>query len=272
MVTRALSNHQRQEFDPPKAAQQAVTYARDHVFERSAVQDERAILQAAMDRSMGQASSSHVRQDFERRTAQGEFRTVQHGPHASAQHFTTAAMIRMEREIVGRMQEGNRQDTFSLASGRTRTEMRQTHPELNQAQRGAIDQILESREKIVGLDGVAGAGKTTTLAVIREGAEREGYKVEGFAPTSRAAQQLSGAGIETSTLQATWPEVSRPIPERSDSMCSTRARSLRPSRCMTLWDGSIRATGFSWSAIPGSMRRSKQGGRLRSCRKPACGQ
>jgi len=45
-------------------------------------------------------------------------------------------------------------------------------------------------------------GRTTTLAVITEGVEANGYKVEGFAPTSRAAQQLSGAGIETSTLQA----------------------------------------------------------------------
>jgi ATP-dependent exoDNAse (exonuclease V) alpha subunit len=37
--------------------------------------------------------------------------------------------------------------------------------------------------------------------VIREAAEREGYKVEGFAPTSRAAQKLGEAGIESSTLQ-----------------------------------------------------------------------
>ncbi|MGC2363876.1 MAG: AAA family ATPase, partial [Candidatus Sulfotelmatobacter sp.] len=53
----------------------------------------------------------------------------------------------------------------------------------------------------VGLDGIAGAGKTTTLSVIREGAEAEGYRVEGFAPTSRAAQKLGEAGMETSTLQ-----------------------------------------------------------------------
>ncbi len=52
------------------------------------------------------------------------------------------------------------------------------------------------------MDGVAGAGKTTTLAVVREGAEQAGYKVEGFAPTSRAAQKLGEAGIETKTLQA----------------------------------------------------------------------
>src|SRR5258706_12830839 len=44
-------------------------------------------------------------------------------------------------------------------------------------------------------------GKTTTLSVVREGAEAEGYRVEGFAPTSRAAQKVGEAGMETSTLQ-----------------------------------------------------------------------
>jgi len=64
-----------------------------------------------------------------------------------------------------------------------------------------VDDIFISREKIVGLDGIAGAGKTTTLAAVREGAEADGYRVEGFAPTSRAAQKLAEAGMETSTLQ-----------------------------------------------------------------------
>ena len=51
------------------------------------------------------------------------------------------------------------------------------------------------------LDGVAGAGKTTVLAAVRDAAERDGYHVEGFAPTSRAAQQLADAGIPSITLQ-----------------------------------------------------------------------
>jgi ATP-dependent exoDNAse (exonuclease V) alpha subunit len=54
---------------------------------------------------------------------------------------------------------------------------------------------------VTALEGVAGAGKTTSLAAIREAGEREDYKVEGFAPTSRAAQKLGEAGIESSTLQ-----------------------------------------------------------------------
>src|SRR5271163_4022970 len=46
-----------------------------------------------------------------------------------------------------------------------------------------------------------GIRKTSTLSVVREGAEAQGYKVEGFAPTSRAAHKLAEAGMETSTLQ-----------------------------------------------------------------------
>jgi hypothetical protein len=203
VVSKALANGHRQEVDSPKIAQQSVTYARDHVFERSAVQDERAILQSAMDRSMGQASSSQVRAEFNRRAAQGEFRTVAGAPGAAGDQYTTAAMLRMEKETVARMQEGNQAalGNSPLVEPGIRTEIIERHPQLNQTQRTAADQILQSQEKIVGLDGVAGAGKTTTLSVIREGAEANGYKVQGFAPTSRAAQQLSGAGMETSTLQ-----------------------------------------------------------------------
>jgi conjugative relaxase-like TrwC/TraI family protein len=202
VVSKALANGHRQNVDSPKVAQQAVTYARDHSFERSAVQDERAILQSAMDRSMGQASASQVRAEFDRRTAQGEFRTVEGGPGAAGKQYTTAAMLRMERETISRMQEGNHQDRFALSDERTRVETLNRHPELNGTQQRATDQILLSQAQIIGLAGVAGAGKTTTLSVVREGAEANGYRVEGFAPTSRAAQQLSGAGIETSTLQA----------------------------------------------------------------------
>jgi ATP-dependent exoDNAse (exonuclease V) alpha subunit len=54
---------------------------------------------------------------------------------------------------------------------------------------------------VFALEGVAGAGKTTALAAVRDGAEREGYRIEGFAPTSRAAQKLGDAGITSGTLQ-----------------------------------------------------------------------
>jgi conjugative relaxase-like TrwC/TraI family protein len=183
------------------AAQQAVTYARDHLFERSAVLDRRDLLEAALNRGMGETTYAHVRQEFEQRAARGEFRTVDHA--GAGQQYTTAAMLRMEREIITRMQEGNQRGMSDpmLVPPQIRIATEDRHPKLNASQRQAVDQVFLSREKMVGLDGIAGAGKTTTLAVIREGAEAQGYKVEGFAPTSRAAQKLADADMETSTLQ-----------------------------------------------------------------------
>ncbi len=201
VVAQAREHGRHRMQDPEMQAQRAVTWARDHVFERSAVQDRRAILETALVRGMGETTYAQIRQEFERRTETGEFREV--SQTGAGQQFTTAAMERMEREIVGRMQEGNRRDYSDpmLVSPHVRIATEDRHPELNASQRGAVDEIFLSREKIVGLDGVAGTGKTTTLSVIREGAEAVGYRVEGFAPTSRAAQKLSEAGMETSTLQ-----------------------------------------------------------------------
>jgi ATP-dependent exoDNAse (exonuclease V) alpha subunit len=51
------------------------------------------------------------------------------------------------------------------------------------------------------IQGYAGAGKTTTLSVVREAAESHGYEVSGLALTSRAARQLNESGVEAGTLQ-----------------------------------------------------------------------
>lgn len=106
----------------------------------------------------------------------------------------------MERETIGHMKDGNQRGSSDpmLVDGRACIDVVERHP----GQRQAVIGVFVSREKIVGLDGVAGARKTTALAVMREGAEYAGYRVEGFVPTFRAAQKLGEAGIETKTLQA----------------------------------------------------------------------
>ena len=201
VVAQARTHGQYQTREPEMQAQRAVTWARDHVFERSAVHDRRSILESALSRGMGETTYASISQEFERRVRIGEFREVAYDGAGS--HFTTTGMIDMEREIIARMQEGNRcgYNDPLLVSPQVRNSVSDRHPELSVAQRNAVEDLFLSREKIVGLDGVAGAGKTTVLSVIREGAEEDGYRVEGFAPTSRAAQKLAEAGMETSTLQ-----------------------------------------------------------------------
>jgi conjugative relaxase-like TrwC/TraI family protein len=210
VVTQARERGRQQTQEPDKAAQRAVTYARDHLFERSAVEDRRTILESALKRGMGETTYGEVRQEFDRRLQEGEFRAAQvsvRGPQ-----ITTATMLRLERETVQLMQEGNKRmfNDLSLVGSGVRIDTQDRHPELNTAQRESVDAVFLAREKIVGLDGIAGGGKTTTLSVVREGAEAGGYRVEGFAPTSRAAQKLGEAGIETSTLQMHLARGARP--------------------------------------------------------------
>jgi ATP-dependent exoDNAse (exonuclease V) alpha subunit len=80
---------------------------------------------------------------------------------------------------------------------------------LTSVQKAAIQHVLTSRDRVQGIQGVAGAGKTTTLSVIRAAAHAKGYEVEGFAPTSRAAKQLREAGISAGTLQGFLMRASR---------------------------------------------------------------
>jgi len=86
----------------------------------------------------------------------------------AGQQYTTATMLRMEREIIGHMLEGNRRgyNDPTLVPAHIRVETEDRHRELNAGQRQAVEEVFLSREKIVGLDGIAGAGKTTTLGVV----------------------------------------------------------------------------------------------------------
>jgi conjugative relaxase-like TrwC/TraI family protein len=183
-----------------KQAHSALTFARDRGFEREAVQDERALLVDAMRRGMGETTYPEVRASFETRIASGEFQLVPGEKHDSARKFTTAKMIQAEKEIVQTVLDGQGRAP-QLMSIQQAIPLSEANPQLNRAQRNAIEKVLTSNDRIQGLQGVAGAGKTTTLASIHQGAEQNGYTVEGFAPTSRAARQLRDAGISADTLQ-----------------------------------------------------------------------
>ena len=98
---------------------------------------------------MGEANFAQVRQEFNRRVQAGEFRAVDHGPKHAGQQYTTAAMLRMERETIGQMQEGNRSGYSDpmLVGGKIRIGTEERHPELNAGQRQAVDEVFLSREK-----------------------------------------------------------------------------------------------------------------------------
>ena len=182
-------------------AREAVTYSRDRNIEREAVVDERQLMRDALRRSMGESTFREVREDLEQRVRSGEFIAAGgERPGGASRTFTTREMLDYERDNITHMKAGQgRHDP--LVSERIREELAGKFGHLSGSQRRAVEEILSSRNQVVGLEGVAGAGKTTSLSAIRAAAERQGYQVEGLAPTSRAAHQLEEAGIHSVTLQ-----------------------------------------------------------------------
>jgi len=200
LARRQSRAHERLADEREKQAHAALTFARDRSFEREAVMDERAIFVDAMRRGMGETTYPEVRANFESRVASGEFRLVASEKHSSGRQFTTTQTIKAENEIVRRVLDSQGRALQLLPVEHT-IPLVESRANLNQAQRTAIEQILTSRDQVQGLQGSAGVGKTASLTGVREGAEQNGYVVEGFAPTSRAARQLRDAGIVADTLQ-----------------------------------------------------------------------
>ncbi len=205
VVAEARSRRQAQGQErPAKERQQqvreAVTFARDKGFEREAVVDERALYVDALRRGMGEMTYPEVRSSFEARIASGEFKQITDDSPRAGRRFTTAATIKAETEIVQKVLDGKSR-VPQIMSIESAVPLSDSRSYFNAAQKRVVEEVVTSRDRIQGLQGRAGSGKTSVLETIREGAEKNGYAVEGFAPTSRAAKQLRDAGIKADTLQ-----------------------------------------------------------------------
>jgi ATP-dependent exoDNAse (exonuclease V) alpha subunit len=146
---------------------------------------------------------------------------------------TTQRMLKMEQSNIQTMLNGEGARPAIIGPERVSqivaTTAERQQLKLNDNQRAALKAMLSSQDRISGLQGGAGTGKTTALSVLREAAEKEGYQVRGFAPTTRAARQLAESGIETETLQKflrrrkeTQPDLKRLFVLDESSLASTK--------------------------------------------------
>ena len=209
-AARERQQHQEKPANTVDRVRESVTFSRDKNFEREAVVDERALIRDGLRRGMGDITFAQIRGNLNARIASGEFQAVARA-HIPGRQFTTATTIAAEHEIIGRVREGrNKIETLLPRSEAIAFADKNQH--LNRTQRSVVEDVLSSPDRIQGIQGFAGSGKTTTLSVIRIAAEAQGFQVEGFAPTSRAARQLSEAGVEAGTLQGFLARSTPPSP------------------------------------------------------------
>jgi conjugative relaxase-like TrwC/TraI family protein len=208
-AARERSQHREKPDNSLDRVRESLTFSRDKNFEREAVVDERTLIRDGLRRGMGEITYTQVHANLGARLASGEFQIVERPQSVPGRQFTTAKTIQAEHEILRRMREGLDQLEPVLSRPQA-IAVADQYSQLNRAQRTVIEDVLSSRDRIQGIQGFAGSGKTSTLVAIRSAAESRGYQVDGFAPTSRAARQLKEAGIDAATLQAFLARTTNP--------------------------------------------------------------
>ena len=185
--------------EPPKtAAADAAAWAVAHLAEREAVFSRGDLLAATLAWRPGAVTVGQAEREVEKMLSGGTLYTAP--ALASGDGLTTDKALADERETIGLMRDG--QDRGRPVMRSWMVGARLHRGPLTEGQREAVKLILGTKDRVVGVQGYAGTGKTRMLQRVRALAEKTGHRMVGLAPSASAAQTLaSEAGIEIETLQ-----------------------------------------------------------------------
>ena len=179
-------------------ASEAVAWAMAHLSEREAVFARADLLAAALAFAPGTVAVAEAEREVAGLEKAGALHAVD--MPGAEDSLATDRTVGEERETVASMRAGQ---------GRGRAPMRGwvvqgylSKGPLTAGQKDAVKLILSAEDRVIGVQGYAGSGKTTMLDRARTLAEKKGYRMIGLAPSASAVQTLAAeAGIESETLQ-----------------------------------------------------------------------
>ena len=182
----------------PEAAAEAAAWAMAHLSEREAVFSRADLLAAALARSPGRVSMDDVEREVADLERSGSLHAVDM-PDAR-DSLATDRTVGEERETVALMRAGQARGRAAMRGWMVQAHL--SRGPLTDGQKDAVKLILSAKDRVVGVQGYAGTGKTTMLNRARTLAEKRGWRMTGLAPSASAARTLaSEAGIATETLQ-----------------------------------------------------------------------
>ncbi len=184
-------------FDPHGPAG-AVAWAMAHLSEREAVFSRADLLAAALSHALGTLAVEAVEREVARLEKAGTLHAVT--LPAAADSLATDRTVGEERETVALMRAGEARGQAPMRRWVVQEQL--SRGALTAGQREAVQLILSAKDRVVGVQGYAGTGKTTMLDRARTLAEKKGWRVVGLAPSASAVKTLAAeANIESQTLQ-----------------------------------------------------------------------
>ena len=176
----------------------ALDWAVAHLSERDAVFRETDLIAAAMAYSPGAVSIEAVEREVAH--LQREGRLHEAPGLAGGDGLATDRTVAEERETISLMRQGENRGRCPMRGWMVDRHLRKGP--LTAGQKAAVNLILSSKDRAVGIQGYAGTGKTTMLKRTRALAKKKGWNMVGLAPSASAVQTLAAeSGIRSETLQ-----------------------------------------------------------------------
>lgn len=122
------------------------------------------------------------------------------------QFFTTEKNIKIEDNIIAKMNQEKGTIKTALSEEKSEKlldEICKNGYTPNREQVNAIHHILTNKDRIVGVQGLAGTGKTYSFTLVKKMADRENIEVKGICFTGKASEGLQAdSGIESTTIHS----------------------------------------------------------------------
>ena len=176
----------------------AVEWALAHLSERDAVFRGTELVAAALAYEPGSASIEAIEgavNDLKKSGRLHEAPALEGGDG-----LTTDKTVAQERETVALMRTGANRGGRTMRGWVVDRHLRKGP--LTEGQKEAVKLVLSEKDRVVGVQGYAGTGKTTMLKRTRALAGKRGWRMVGLAPSASAVQTLAAeSGMESETLQ-----------------------------------------------------------------------
>ena len=223
----------------PGQAADAVAWAVAHLSEREAVFARNDLLAAALAWNPGAARVSDIESEVAAREAAGTLHAAR--LPGLEDRLTTERAVADEKETIALMRTGQGRGAAPMR-GRAVDKALRNGP-LTNGQKDAVRLILSSDDRVVGVQGYAGSGKTTMLNRARTLMEKKGYEVRGLAPSASAARTLEGeAGIGAETLQRFLMRYNGVAEGRMTSKGEKEMRAAFAKTALVVDEGSLAST------------------------------
>ena len=176
----------------------ALEWALSHLSERDAVFRETDLLAAAMAYSPGAVSIEAIEREVNVLKRAGR---LHEAPGLEGgDGLATDRTVAEERETIALMRQGENRGKCPMRGWVVDRHLRKGP--LTAGQKAAVKLVLSDKDRVVGVQGYAGTGKTTMLKRTRVLAEKKGWRMMGLAPSASAVQTLAAeSGMQSETLQ-----------------------------------------------------------------------